>query len=126
MRKLLLVVLAWMVLAGASGAQDGLRAGDFPAAVVPPEPGIVTLAIQKTRMFAYRLAGRMLGSPARNGMTEEEVEQILGMPDVKVGGLARHTSYYLDWGISVGFTVEVNATGRFGRATGIAYSPLLD
>jgi hypothetical protein len=112
MKNLLLVVLTWMVLAGASRAQDGRRAGDFPAAVIAPEPGMVTLAVEKVRTVAYRLAGRALGSLVATGMNDEQVEKILGKFNGGAGVIGCCTWYhYRELDLTVVYEVDVTATG---------------
>jgi len=106
MKKLLLVVLAWMVLAGASRAQEG-RAGDWPAEVVVPEPGMVTLAVRNAHAVAYRLAGRVLRSLITDDMNREKVARILGEPDQVGAGL----SIYKKLGIIVCYDSARNAAG---------------
>ena len=107
MKKLLLVVLAWMVLAGASRAQDGRIAGDGPAEVMVPEPGMVTLAVRNAHAAAYRLAGQLLGNFITDGMSRQQVRRILGKPDVE--DLAIDT--YKNLGIHACYGSVRNAAG---------------
>src|SRR4051812_8566828 len=73
MKKLLLVVLAWSMLAGESRAEGPPASGEGP--------GLVTLAVKQTRDVSYRLAGLAIGLQLVQGMSQEQIERVLGCPD---------------------------------------------
>jgi hypothetical protein len=103
MKKLLLVVLAWMVLGGAN------RAEDAPAGTLDAEPGMVTLAAQHIQRAKCWLAGRFLACFIEKGMDLEQVRLIIGNHAIPSGGVGRASYYYPNLRITVRFVLDSNA-----------------
>jgi hypothetical protein len=77
---------------------------------------------------AKRLAGRVLGSFVREGMIEEQVQDILGRDDGfptggVAGGILFFTKEYSELGLSVSFIGE---GGRPTCVRSVSYWPLLE
>ena len=122
MKKLLLVVLTWMVLAGES------RAEDAPAGTMDAESGMITRTVERVCRIGFRIRGWMLASVIQEGMTDEQVCNIIGVePGISTGGRAGYTSFYLVSGISVSYRLERTAAGiRFYRVSKVSCFLFLD
>ena len=106
MKKLLLVMLTWMVLAGVS------RAEDVPTGTMDAGPGVVTLVAQHVQKAKRWLAGRVLACFIEKGMDLEQVRQIIGNHAIPSGSPGRLRFYYPDLRITVSFATDYNAAGH--------------
>jgi hypothetical protein len=121
MAKLLLAALTVAtVMAGAGRSEDA-------GAPAEEKAGRVTLALQKTREVASRLRGRVLGSLVRNGMTDEQVTEILGIPGgIFVSGCSA-TSCYFDLGVNVHTRWQRDAENEDNFfVSGVSFCPLFE
>jgi hypothetical protein len=99
-------------------------------AVVPgtdkaAETGVSALA--PIRSFASRVKGGILACFIRKGMTPDQVEKILGTPDLISGDSGGDVAYYLEYGIVAFYfrPYEVNTDGQLigeTKVTGVQFS----